>query len=112
MCSQNESSTLPAMTTEDRTGSKKEAGTEIQISSENKKKKELSTTKLFFILFFYSFCYVILNINDAKILVFQFIFDVFFSFQLVITSSTAHLSLSHFVKCVHLKPKSKCISCF
>ena len=65
---------------------------------------------IFYSLFFVLF--VILNINGAKILVFQFIFDVIFSFQLVSTSSTEHLFISHFVKCVCLKPKSKCIPCF
>ena len=81
-----------------------------KIASENKKKKEPSTMKWSFILFFVLF--VILNINDAQILTFQFIFHVFFPFQLVSTSSTGRLSLSHFIKCVYLKPKSKCISCF
>ena len=50
-----------------------------ELASENKKKKELSTAKWLFILFFV--VVVVLNINNAKIPAFQFIFDVFFLFN-------------------------------
>ena len=91
-------------------GQKRKLELKSELASEKIKEERTVHNEMICYSFFVLF--VILIVNNAKILVCQFIFDVLFYFQLVSTSSTGRLSLSRFVKCVCLKPKSKCISFF